>query len=450
MKVTKQFAAILIAIVTLSLNFVIIAAVATIIPSVNNIILQNGQDTFTVDLNINNNGNAYCGAEFGLNLGNVTIESIHYSVSQSYTSAGPTVTKGITYFGFFNANNIYADGDVCSVTFKYTGTSDAKLVIAETTVSTRKSANNVTDDTKQPNTEITVTRASASSTSSNTVSSDTSNAGSSSTSISGTIDQNPSGTSNDSIPCPSSTNSNNTSSENNKLTTVFQPTDKIPTNDVLQVIESTNNDILVNLTQADMVSKDIFTAIKGQDKNITFNIEDSAGKTVVSWTFNGKDITGEMKDVELVATYTDPVKTQQEIKKLIGNDQYLAINFANNGVLPGTAQIKLFIGNNFSTNNVLNLYYYNDQTGKVDLVGSQLTVDKDGYVSFNIAHCSTYFTTKTTIKDVVQNIPTLNSQTNNIEQSYLLIAVRILSVAVVVLVCVVILQFMLLIKVKKH
>lgn len=140
----------------LSINFGIIAN-ASGISSNNNIVLGKDQNEFTINLSVNNGGQPYSGAEFGIKLNGVELVSTNFSVS-NYNQAGPVTKDGVTYLGFFNTDNVYSEGNVCTLTLRYTGDTKASMMLTETQVSTRVNSNSVTGDKKNPNAEITVTR----------------------------------------------------------------------------------------------------------------------------------------------------------------------------------------------------------------------------------------------------------------------------------------------------
>lgn len=141
----------------LSINFGIAANASSVSSSNTNVVLEKNQKEFTVNLSVNNDGKPYSGAEFGIKLNDVELVSTNFSVS-NYSQAGPVTKDGVTYLGFFNTDNVYSEGKVCTLTLKYTGDTKASLVLAETQVSTRVNSNNVTGEKNNPNTEITVTR----------------------------------------------------------------------------------------------------------------------------------------------------------------------------------------------------------------------------------------------------------------------------------------------------
>ena len=65
-----------------------------------------------------------------------------------------------------------------------------------------------------------------------------------------------------------------------------------------------------------------------------------------------------------------------------------------NGTLPGKATIQIKVDyamrQHLGSSTGLNVYYYDNQTGELELVAENLTVINDTYVEFSITHCSYY------------------------------------------------------------
>ena len=121
------------------------------------VVLAENQNEFTIDFSVNNDGDAYSGAQISFRLGDVELVSVDYAV-KDFDSAGPVTRNDITTFGFYSTENAFADGKICSATFKYTGTENTTMEITETLISTRIDLNNVTGDRKNPMSVINVER----------------------------------------------------------------------------------------------------------------------------------------------------------------------------------------------------------------------------------------------------------------------------------------------------
>lgn len=73
--------------------------------------------------------------------------------------------------------------------------------------------------------------------------------------------------------------------------------------------------------------------------------------------------------------------------------QGLVIYYNHSGVLPGPSEVKIYVGDreDIKPGSKVDMYYFNSNTEKLEsLPDSEYTVDKDGYVTVKITHCSNY------------------------------------------------------------
>ena len=185
------------------------------------------------------------------------------------------------------------------------------------------------------------------------------------------------------------------------LTFTTNPVPVIPvtlTNtDITAVINAIKNTevkgkITIDVTTNKIVAKEIFDAIKGTDKTIIF----VAGN--IQWIFNGKDIKGDTKTlnltVKLATLSTTDSPNKDAIAQKVKNADVFVISFAKNGQLPGKATVRIKLAENWlngKNKNDIYIYYYNITSKKFELVAKKLKVDEDGYVQFDITHNSDYF-----------------------------------------------------------
>ncbi len=95
-----------------------------------------------------------------------------------------------------------------------------------------------------------------------------------------------------------------------------------------------------------------------------------------------------------------------------GNDVY-QLHFSHEGQLPGkfTYKIKATASKPGDT---VYLYYYYDQAGVIE--GKQAcVVDQDGYISFDIYHCSDYFISDKIVAGAVGSLASINTDSKNIQ-----------------------------------
>lgn len=167
---------------------------------------------------------------------------------------------------------------------------------------------------------------------------------------------------------------------------------------------------VTDITQNSVVSKDSFNAIKGQDKNISFN----SNGTI--WTFNGKDITADVtSDIDLsLKTVSDALKAKEaaKLKAILGkNVSMFSFSFNHEGKLPGKATVKIFAGTAWANKNITVFRYYTDKNTYETI--STSNVDKDGYFSYTTDHCSDYFIVETS------NVSKLPQTGSPVDQSVL-------------------------------
>ena len=165
--------------------------------------------------------------------------------------------------------------------------------------------------------------------------------------------------------------------------------------------------IMINAKNNSIVKSEVFEAIKNTNK--TIYIESNG----YQWVFNGKDI----KNPKTIDTH---VYTELLADNNIDNqDQgYVAIVFAENGVLPGKATIRIKADYTFrfiEGYEKLKLYFYNSSEDKYKPLGDSISLSNDGFYEFEIEHNSRYVMTDKDIKvELLTNEETDNSINTNV------------------------------------
>ena len=178
--------------------------------------------------------------------------------------------------------------------------------------------------------------------------------------------------------------------------TVIEASDKIPVQTVIdQLKDETVDEVVINLTQPDVVTKEIFEAAKGIDKNITFNIVNGSGSTLYSWSFNGKDVKDVSKDVDLAI---EVGAENDAITSLVGDERALILSFAHKGELPVNMAVRVFAGDHFADGQPLWYYTYNSETSSLELVSRELTVE-NGFIELSLTGCSDLVFSAKEVKD---------------------------------------------------
>lgn len=85
----------------------------------------------------------------------------------------------------------------------------------------------------------------------------------------------------------------------------------------------------------------------------------------------------------------------------------LIVTFDHHGALPSNATVRVNVKDKFKDGEELYLYYYNEETTDIEYIEHRIEV-KEGYVEFDIEHCSNYFLTAAVVNDAVNNPKSVN------------------------------------------
>ena len=177
-----------------------------------------------------------------------------------------------------------------------------------------------------------------------------------------------------------------------------------------QIINSPDKVVEIEVKNEEMeIDKSIFEAINGTDKEVSFAQEDG---TV--WTFAGKDITDEnlesIGNIKISVSSIPEEENRDQIESLDPGAR--VIHFDYHGILPGKATVKVKVDNpDDLMGKDLTFYYFNPETQQAEKVQGPLSIDKDGYVTVEIEHCSDYFLSE----DDTLHIPVITLEKEEIE-----------------------------------
>ncbi len=150
------------------------------------------------------------------------------------------------------------------------------------------------------------------------------------------------------------------------------------------------------------VDKSVLQAAKDGGKNVVLKVLDTqTGKAAYSWTFSGsllKTSPASVANVDL-AMSVKPIKDDAQIAAVAANNSAnktasgVVLKFANNGLLPAPATVRIFVGDQTgcTPNSKVYAYYFNRSTNALEsLPVSEYTVDANGYITLTVVHCSDY------------------------------------------------------------
>lgn len=167
-----------------------------------------------------------------------------------------------------------------------------------------------------------------------------------------------------------------------------------------------NNDIVINEI---IIDDSIIKTAKTEKKNIIISIVDESGKETYSFKFDGNTLSeskNKVTDVNLqleILPVTENVKINNRIRPFMAEgvrDQGVIFDFSHSGILPATTRVRAYVGNKsgLRPGSQVYIYYFNEQDSsklkkqKRLEEGKTVTavIDSDGYIEFDIIHCSSY------------------------------------------------------------
>ncbi len=149
-----------------------------------------------------------------------------------------------------------------------------------------------------------------------------------------------------------------------------------------------------------LLAPDLLEAAIEIGSDVSITVEDDKGRKRYSWTFTGENLTNsnrEMTEVNLFLE-VEALSSDAVLGELLPEDSEAAsgliVNFAYEGVLPAQAAVRIYVGDQegIDPGDRIYLYHYNTTTGRLETLpySSGYVVDKEGYVTVNILHCSDY------------------------------------------------------------
>jgi hypothetical protein len=136
----------------------------------------------------------------------------------------------------------------------------------------------------------------------------------------------------------------------------------------------------------------LLAAAESSRKQIAVTIKDKNGKERYTWTFDGKEAAGKKTNDVNLSMRMYPLPENLGPNGSPAESMGLILDFAQEGEL--SADVRIYVGDQkgIVPDSKIYLYHYNDKTGKLETLpnSSQYVVDKDGYITVHIAHCSKY------------------------------------------------------------
>lgn len=135
--------------------------------------------------------------------------------------------------------------------------------------------------------------------------------------------------------------------------------------------------------------------IKLENKDKVIFVSDDKGELSYSWLFDKEEYNLNEFDFDLGISFNYNKNIASLMKEEV-DAKYISFNYHGN--LPSSANVKVPINDKFQDGDRLNLYYYNEDKNKIELVSSGIKAI-NGFATIEITHCSDYFLTLSIVKE---------------------------------------------------
>lgn len=163
----------------------------------------------------------------------------------------------------------------------------------------------------------------------------------------------------------------------------------------LDSVLKNNSDKNINIKSDTKISSSDLTKIKNSRKTVKFNNYNSDNKLMYSWIIDGSKL---KNTSDLETSISNDSTNKKDILRLSNYADGLFASLKQKSSLPSGTKIKLFVGNKYEDNDLVNVYAYVKNNDKLKQVNKKLKVN-DGYVEFDVIESSDYFITMSNISN---------------------------------------------------
>ena len=197
--------------------------------------------------------------------------------------------------------------------------------------------------------------------------------------------------------------------EQNKIEIVITRKDGYYLEDLDEILnssDSSNMEIIIN--EDTVISSQNINKIKDSGKEVKFSYYDKNNKLIYSWIFNGARI----ESVNKVNTGIDfNSNNESDIKSKFKDADGMFISLRQKETIPEGTRLRIYVGNKYDDDKVVNVYYYNPTSKEVELVESGIEI-YEGFVEFLGDKGSDYFITEGKSNSTKKEAPVVEEKDN--------------------------------------
>lgn len=165
--------------------------------------------------------------------------------------------------------------------------------------------------------------------------------------------------------------------------------------------KAASDTVILNIGEAGTVPAELLSALKNSGKFLEITRYSDAGLALYIWKLDGSNVSDSAPFDSGVAFASE---YEQAIRGVTNYAEAMFVHFAHSGELPANTTIKIYVADRYADGELINLYSYEHESGKVTAVCEGLAVS-GGYVEAPLEHCSDYFLSRARLKSGVDIYP---------------------------------------------
>lgn len=160
---------------------------------------------------------------------------------------------------------------------------------------------------------------------------------------------------------------------------------------ILKNNQTDNINIIINY-DTNITTQDL-EKIKNSNKTVKLNYYNNDKTLVYSWIINGSELDNIN---ELLTTISNDTDNKKDILRLSNYADGLFVGLKQTNNLPLGLKIRLYVGDKYLNDDLVNIYHYKKNDDKLELVKEKIKVE-NGTIEFDAVETSDYFITMSTI-----------------------------------------------------
>ena len=186
------------------------------------------------------------------------------------------------------------------------------------------------------------------------------------------------------------------SGDQNKINIMVTRSANYTIKDLDSLLNNNVEDINITIDNSAVINAADLVKIKEKRKVVNFNYYDEQNSLIYSWIVDGS----KMKEAgDLKTTITFDSAKKEDILRLSNYADGLFVSLKKMEDLPTGTKVKIFVGNNFKNNDIINVYVYDKDGDELKLVNKKVKVE-DGFITFDVIKATDYFVTTASIDGV--------------------------------------------------